>query len=292
MGHEPLFRIAFCILCHKYTPVLQELVDRLSEPGNLLYLHVDGKTPLHDFAALQDKVRFVTPRTKVYWGQFSLTECMLRLLRATCDSDCRYIVLLSGDTLPLRNADEIRKFFKESYAKGREFVDTESSLWISEVHKKLCRNHYCRDKSTVNRRIAHIAGKIFRPVRNKRFRSLPPLEKGSSWITVTDRFRNYVFEFMTAHPGYARAFRHAYCGDEFFFQTLIGSSLFAEHNSGFTPMFVLWPAGDNPHPLTLGTDDLPMLAALRDKPGFPYLFARKVADDIDLNVYRTLVLQK
>lgn len=292
MGNEPLFRTAFCILCHKFTPVLQELVDRLAAPGNDIYLHVDGKTSLHEFAALKGKVHFVEPRVKVYWGQASLTECMLRLLRATRNSDCRYIVLLSGDTLPLRDTEEIREFFQESYAQGREFVDMEPSLWIAEVHKKLCRNHYCRDKSTFGRRVAHVAGKLFRPARNKRFHRLPPLEKGSNWIAVTDRFRDCVLEYLSAHPVYTKAFRHAYCSDEFFFQTLIGSSPFAGHNCRFTPMFVRWAEGDNPHPLTLETDDLPMLAALRGKPGLPFLFARKIADDIDLNAYRRLILQK
>lgn len=292
MEEKPLFEIAFCILCHKYTPVLQELAEQLSAPGDHICLHVDGKADLRDFAALKGKVRFVTPRTKVYWGTYSQIECMLRLLQATRDSDCRYIVLLSGDTLPLLDIREIRDFFQESYAQGREFVDAASSLWIAEVRKKLRTNHYYRDKSTFGRRIARIACKIFRPARNKHFHSLPPVEKGSNWIAVTDRFRDYVFEYLSSHPEYAKAFRHTNCGDEFFFQTLIGSSPFAGRNCRTTPMFVRWAEGNNPHPFMLGTEDLPMLAALRKKSGLPFLFARKIADDIDLNAYRTLVLQK
>lgn len=292
MGNEPRFRIAFCILCHKYMPVLQELVDRLTVPGNTVYLHVDGKTPLREFAPLRDKVHFITPRTKVYWGQYSQPESTLRLLRATCGSGCRYVVLLSGDTLPLRDTGEIREYLRESYAQGREFVDMEPELSISEIDRKLCKTHYFRDKSTLGRRTCHILGKWFRPAYNPYFHTLPPLEKGSNWIAVTDRFRDYVIEYLSAHPGYERAFRHSSCGDEFFFQTLMGSSAFAGRNCKRTPMFVRWAAGDNAHPILLGTKDLPMLAALRDTPGHTWLFARKIADDIDLNAYRTLVLQK
>lgn len=36
------FRIAFCILCHKYTPVLEELIRILNVPGNEIFIHVDG----------------------------------------------------------------------------------------------------------------------------------------------------------------------------------------------------------------------------------------------------------
>ena len=44
------FRIAFCILCHKYTPVLEELIRILNVPGNEIFIHVDGKSRIQDFA--------------------------------------------------------------------------------------------------------------------------------------------------------------------------------------------------------------------------------------------------
>ena len=43
MKENTPFRIAFCVLCHKYTPVLAELVHQLDAPGNGLFIHVDGK---------------------------------------------------------------------------------------------------------------------------------------------------------------------------------------------------------------------------------------------------------
>ena len=64
------FRIAFCILCHKYTPVLEELIRILNVPGNEIFIHVDGKSRIQDFAPLRDRtgVHFLEPRTKVYWA--------------------------------------------------------------------------------------------------------------------------------------------------------------------------------------------------------------------------------
>ena len=43
MKENTPFRIAFCVLCHKYTPVLAELVHQLDAPGNGLFIHVDGE---------------------------------------------------------------------------------------------------------------------------------------------------------------------------------------------------------------------------------------------------------
>ena len=52
MKENTPFRIAFCVLCHKYTPVLAELVHQLDAPGNGLFIHVDGKADIGAFAAL------------------------------------------------------------------------------------------------------------------------------------------------------------------------------------------------------------------------------------------------
>lgn len=104
MKEDTPFRIAFCVLCHKYTPVLAELVHQLDAPGNGLFIHVDGKADIGAFAALgkTGRVCFVEPRTKVYWGGFGMVESTLRLFSATRDGGFRYVVLISGDTLPKR----------------------------------------------------------------------------------------------------------------------------------------------------------------------------------------------
>ena len=92
------FRIAFCIECHKYTPVLQELCRQLQHPEADIFIHVDAKSDIGDFAPLRPLARFIHPRSKVYWGEYGQIDCMLKLLRATCNGDYRYIAILSGDT--------------------------------------------------------------------------------------------------------------------------------------------------------------------------------------------------
>lgn len=71
MKEDTPFRIAFCVLCHKYTPVLAELVHQLDAPGNGLFIHVDGKADIGAFAALgkTGRVCFVEPRTKSLLGR-------------------------------------------------------------------------------------------------------------------------------------------------------------------------------------------------------------------------------
>jgi len=119
------------------------------------------------------------------------------------------------------------------------------------------------------------------------FRTWPPLEKGSNWIVVTDRFRDFVFDYLRTHPDYIRAFRHSHCGDEIFFQTLMGISEFAGANTRRPLVFTRWVGEGAPHPETFGTNDLPRLLQARDTAAeVPYLFARKIADDLDIARYR------
>ena len=91
MKENTPFRIAFCVLCHKYTPVLAELVHQLDAPGNGLFIHVDGKADIGAFAALGKTGRgcLVEPPTKVYWGGLGKVERTRRRLSAPPDRGLR-----------------------------------------------------------------------------------------------------------------------------------------------------------------------------------------------------------
>lgn len=291
MNQDTPFRIAYCILCHKYTPVLAELVHQLDAPGNGLFVHVDGKADIGAFAPLQEtgRVRFIEPRTKVYWGGFGMVESTLRLFSATRDGDFRYVVLISGDTLPLCPAETIRTVLREAYARGRQFVDTNPSVTPEEIERVRLRR-FCPDKSTFARRLQRFAMKCTMHADNPFFDRLPPLKKGSQWIAVTDHARDFIFEYLAAHPDYRRAFRYSHCADELFFQTLLGDSPFAEHNANYSLVHTDWSA-PAAHPKTFTTSDLPRLSALRAEGwGNCPLFARKFDDGLDIARYREILL--
>lgn len=217
MKENTPFRIAFCVLCHKYTPVLAELVHQLDAPGNGLFIHVDGKADIGAFAALgkTGRVCFVEPRTKVYWGGFGMVESTLRLFSATRDGGFRYVVLISGDTLPLYPAETIRTVLREAYDRGRQFISANPSITPEEADR-IRRRRFCPDKSTFARRLLRIAMKCTMRADNPFFDRLPPLEKGSQWIAITDRMRDFIFDYLAAHPDFIPAFRYSHAADELF----------------------------------------------------------------------------
>ena len=286
-------RIAFCIECHKYTPVLQELCRQLQHPEADIFIHVDAKSDIGDFAPLRPLARFIHPRSKVYWGEYGQIDCMLKLLRATCNGDYRYIAILSGDTLPLRPCGQIHDFLEACYP--RQFADMQPELHITELTQKMQWCHYPDRNDWIGRLPGYFRKRLYkrlRPGDNPYFRTLPPLEKGSNWIVVTDRFRDFVFDYLRTHPDYIRAFRHSHCGDEIFFQTLMGISEFAGANTRRPLVYTRWVGEGAPHPETFGTDDLSRLLQARDTAAeVPYLFARKIADDLDIARYRETLLR-
>ncbi|MFR6634954.1 MAG: hypothetical protein ACLUQ6_09425 [Alistipes onderdonkii] len=68
-----------------------------------------------------------------------------------------------------------------------------------------------------------------------------------------------MFDYLRTHPDYIRAFRHSHCGDEIFFQTLMGISEFAGANTRRPLVFTRWVGEGAPHPEAFGTNDLPRL---------------------------------
>lgn len=289
------FRIAYCIECHQYTPVLQELIEQLQGPDTDIYMHVDRKSNIRTFAPLAGKVHFVKPRIKVYWGHVSQIECMLRLFDATRQSPCNYIVLLSGNSLPLYDREHIQDFLASAYERRSEFIHALPDILLKEMRDKMQQTHYLPARERRYKRF-WFKRKLIVPHLSKvnpLWRKIAPLEKGCNWIAFTDRFRDYAFDYVASHPDYMRYFRYSSCGDELFFQTIIGDSPFAPYNTRQALTYTDWSV-ERP-PRIFGDADLEELAALKSNPEGQkshYLFARKFDNHLDLNAYRKLIINQ
>ena len=106
---------------------------------------------------------------------------------------------------------------------------------------------------------------------NPFFDRLPPLKKGSQWIAITDRMRDFIFDYLAAHPEFIPAFRYSHAADELFFHTLLGDSPFAGYNANYSLVHADW-SHPGAHPKTLST-----------------LFARKFDDGLDIARYREIL---
>lgn len=285
-------RIAYCIVCHKYTPVLHETVRTLS-PGNDIYLHVDAKSDISEFEPLSEMVKFVEPRVNVVWGQYSQIEAYLRLFEATRTHECGYVALISGDTLPVRPEAEIKKFLSDNT--GREFI---FKTPLQPHHPDRVRYKYpaecARERGLLLKCLRGVQRRLGLYPRSKYFGSLPPLAFGSNWIIITPAFRDYIFEYLSRNPDFIEAFRYSHCGDELFFTTIINQSPFAGARDHRRFFYSDWQTGPQ-YPRILDVSDFDRLETATAKDNnteFFYLFARKFADDVDLNLYRSRFIER
>ena len=122
---------------------------------------------------------------------------------------------------------------------------------------------------------------------NPFFDRLPPLEKGSQWIAITDRMRDFIFDYLSVHPDFIPAFRYSHAADELFFHTLLGDSPFAGYNANYSLVHADW-SHPGAHPKTLYTSDLSQLSVLKSRGGSP-LFARKFDDGLDIARYHEIL---
>lgn len=117
-------RHAFLIIAHNEPYILSVLLDKLHGIPGDMFVHIDYKVRGEQFDMLTDVVasgggKMLTERIDVRWGDFSMVECELALLKAAAKNKYDYYHLISGVDLPIKSAQYIFNFFEEH--KGLEF---------------------------------------------------------------------------------------------------------------------------------------------------------------------------
>ena len=130
-------RHAWLILAHNQFPMLKKLIAFLDGEDSGIFLHIDQKAadaPLGELAAAAkvSPVRFVERRS-ISWGDFSMVEAELDLLRAAVSEGCDRFHLLSGVDAPIKSRGYIRSFFEEhpetNFINFQQPVIGEHELW-------------------------------------------------------------------------------------------------------------------------------------------------------------------
>lgn len=101
-------RVAVLVLAHDPAP-LQYLLDTLDARFRV-FIHMDAKTGLDRLAQaglrLPAHATLISPRLAVFWGGFTMMRATLALIDAAlAEADFDRLVLLSGDTLPVRRPE-------------------------------------------------------------------------------------------------------------------------------------------------------------------------------------------
>lgn len=225
-------KVAYLILAHEHPAHLRRLTKALLAPSFSIFVHVDRKSALDDFAAGHGaNVSFVEEQIPVYWGDFSQVEATLMLLR-TAMADNRhfdYFVLLSGTDYPLYPASLIQRFFERNA--GNEFISITRMPDDAQLISRLDHYRASPTQPTIVRGAVRLAKALGIKLKRNYRAALDPLLPygGSTWWALSRSACAYIQRFVDEHPRVVEFFKNTRCPDESFFQTILGNSPFKPH---------------------------------------------------------------
>ncbi len=276
--------LAYILLVHRNPEQVARLVDRLSSPEDVVYVHVDRKSDLESFRAAFAKLPrppvLLRRRVNVHWGGYSHVKATMLGIRAALRSERRFshLVLLTGQDYPIRSTAEIQRFF--AGAKGRSYIswsagvgrDVDDSerpgnarwIWSGEMWTLMWWHVWWR------RRWWHLQPRLRRRIP----RGLTP-HQGLAYWAITPEAASYCLHTMRRRPTLRWFFTFVFIPDENLFQMLLLASPLRDTLVNEDLRFLNW---DGYHPQTLRMDDLDSMRASAK------LFARKFDTDVDAAV--------
>ena len=266
-------RLAIAMLVHTHPAQFERLVHRLRPTVDEVVIHVntvaedvcqEGRRRL----ANDDHVHFIDERYRVRWGQYSLVQASLACLRhlRTLGRFDR-VLLMSGQDYPVRPMHEIRAFFEEH--PDQQFMEMfrlDQSNWFETqggpyAPMRRIRNWHFFYRSRIHWDV---------PIPGRRLPAGLLPHGGSFWWSLTGDCVDHVLDTLDRQPAIERYFRRTFLPDETFYQTIVGSSPFADAVDQDFRRYVDWTNPNPTPPRILVMEDFDKVAASTA------LFARKM----------------
>ncbi len=271
-------RIAFLLLCHKDPDAVLAQARRLTASGDALVIHFDANAPEAAFqqvrtgAADLPNVRLAPRRVRCGWGEWSLVEASLGMLRhAEAEfPDATHFYMLSGDCMPVKSAGYAHAKLAPSDRDFIESVDFFTSGWIKTGMQadRLRYRHWFNERTQPKR----FYWSLDLQRRLKLDRDPPADLKimiGSQWWCLRRSTVEKILAFLAERPDVTRFFRTTWIPDETFFQTLVRHLVPSREIESRTLTFLMF--SDYGMPVTFYNDHFDLLLTQ------DFLFARKIS---------------
>ncbi|WP_345954728.1 beta-1,6-N-acetylglucosaminyltransferase [Mucilaginibacter sp. PAMB04168] len=261
-------RIAHLILAHNNPNQLELLIRRLTYADDVVYVHLDKKTPLAPFGYLRTlkNVFFVDKRVSVKWGASSMVDATINGFTEILATGTKYdfINLLSGCDYPLQRPEYIHDYLSQH--KGKTFMSFRaiSNDWqeaIPRIELYHLNNYKFPGVFIAQRLLNQLLPKRSMP------NALIPVGQ-SQWFTASGDAVAYILNFWKQNPQLRRFIGLTWGPDEFVFQTILYNSPFYERLVNNNLRYIDWSAG-GASPKTLTIADQSKLLASNN------LYARK-----------------
>ena len=240
-------RIAYLILCHKNPAQVKALINQLNNGTSDFYLHVDKKTAITDFILKKDNVFYVNEneRENIKWASFEMVSATIKLMKMAKKSNIRYdyIILLSGQDLPIKSNKDIHKYLEEH--QGVNFIEV-----LDHSHKnyqKYLKRNAIRYYKWMFSDSAFIKAlkKLYILITGGHYYTIPifkrkkpfnfEFEFGSQWWAFTYECFCWILDYIDSNSDFSKFYQNSLTADESFFQTLFMASPYKnQRNSRLT----------------------------------------------------------
>lgn len=238
-------KLAFLISAYGDPQQLKRLTESLPATADC-FVHVDAGVDIGPFAALlrTPRVRFLTDRVRVAWGDFSQVEYQIRLLRAALAAGeaYDYLFVLSGMDYPVWSNRRIEDFLGQQA--GRSLLqairmDTQRREVVREYTRYRLLNGKCwqpgspgsKMRAALRRLVALF---VHKPLTFRADGQEYRLYKGSDYFAVTAELARFIVGKWDTSPQLKTYFKTSFAPSETFIHTLVfnsphaGSCLLAE----------------------------------------------------------------
>lgn len=222
---------AYMIMAHNDFDMLYEILRELDYERNDIFLHIDKKAQKVPFEHLCSAVKkaklVIIPRKNVNWGGYTQIACELHLMRSALESGQHtYYHMMTGAMAPIKSQEEIFEFFDN--CGNKEFIGFDNS---DNFENRVCLYHIYNEigKAMTKRNQIKVfirnkfngfqkkIGYSYKPARNILFK------KGFVYWSLTEDAIKYI---LINEKKIKKIYKHSFCGDELFVQTLLYNSEF------------------------------------------------------------------
>jgi hypothetical protein len=274
-------KICALVLAHGSISLLHRLLLRLESYGIPAFVHMDAKIDEAEYRHLQDATpaKFLPNRRSLRWGGFSIVRASLELAEfALADPDITDVILISGDTYPIKSREELLSFCGrpgdkiqyEVFPPGSETYQRIARNYLAEYRLGALRPTEMLERYVTNDLLAELHD-LDRAQEIKVNTEFPwAYAKGSQWWCLTRHTVELAIHLARTHHSLLDWFQFSAIPDESFFHTIVANFV-AEPPASWGPVYTVWDR--NPRPYVFSSvDDL----ALLGETSLP--FARKFAE--------------
>lgn len=220
---------------------MRTLVTQLLKYPSYIYIHIDKKSSalqksITEKCAGNNRVKIIANPVSVYWGGLSHLKAILLLINeAFKNRAIARFHLISGQDLPIRSTQEFDSFFNANADK--EYITSfrlPDPQWANGGLDRVSYYHLNDVLDPKKYFFPRINGRFIRlqkwlGIKRKQPSYISAYSGGGTWWSISRQAIVEILDFQKAHPDFIRRFKHTYCPEEIFFQTILNHSALREN---------------------------------------------------------------